>query len=66
MRAEHYRPNRTKLATDSSEHTLTDSPGSKRQRLYLLIGDYHKSLSNIDLKELSQEEGEGDWIAEQT
>lgn len=54
--AELPRPSRTKLITDGSEQSIT-TPAGKRERLYVLIEDYHKSLSNIDLKELTQEEG---------
>lgn len=54
-----------KLATDSSEQTLTSNLEAKRQRLYVLISDYHKSLSHIDLKEITQEEGEAGWVNEQ-
>jgi hypothetical protein len=58
-------PSHSKLHTYSSTHTLTNSPTAKRDRLYTLIEDYHKSLSHIDISEVAAEENESGWLTEQ-
>lgn len=57
------RPQSPHLPTSSS--VLSLSPISKRDRLFVLIDDYFKSLSEVDVKDLAEEDREEDWVSEQ-